>query len=83
MNPFETEKYFVYMWAYPIKAETTSDFERIYGPNGDWVQLFKKGEGYLGTELRRDVSNGLRYVTLDLANGHPFNLTKMSLQICH
>ncbi|MCB0214536.1 MAG: hypothetical protein KDJ52_34670 [Anaerolineae bacterium] len=42
-----------------------SILEEIYGPTGDWVQLFQKSDGYLGTELHWDVSNELRYVTLD------------------
>ncbi len=56
---------FVYVWEYIVNEETKSDFERIYGPNGDWVQLFEKSEGYLGTELHRDISENLRYLTTD------------------
>jgi heme-degrading monooxygenase HmoA len=28
-------------------------FERAYGPEGTWAQFFRRGEGYLGTELLR------------------------------
>ena len=42
MNELKTEKPFVYVWEYIVKEETKFDFERIYGPNGDWVQLLKK-----------------------------------------
>ena len=65
MNELEIEKFFVYVWEYIVKEEAKFDFERIYGPNGDWVQLFNKSEGYLGTELHRDISNDLRYLTTD------------------
>lgn len=59
------EKVFVYIWEYVVKAEKKSDFERIYGPDGEWVQLFNKGVGYLGTELHRDLSINHRYLTID------------------
>ncbi|MCB0194441.1 MAG: hypothetical protein KDJ65_21000 [Anaerolineae bacterium] len=61
----KTKKFFVYVWEYRIKEENRDDFEQVYGPTGDWVQLFQKSEGYLGTELHWDVSKALRYVTLD------------------
>jgi heme-degrading monooxygenase HmoA len=56
---------FVYIWEYLVKEEKKSEFEKIYGPEGQWVQLFKKGIGYLGTELHQDTLNPLRYVTID------------------
>lgn len=65
MNELKTEKIFVYMWEYFVKKETKPDFERVYGPDGDWMQLFNKSDGYLGTELHEDISNELRYLTVD------------------
>jgi heme-degrading monooxygenase HmoA len=59
------EKVFVYIWEYIVKAEKKSEFERVYGPDGEWVKLFKQGAGYLGTELHRDTSNTQRYLTVD------------------
>lgn len=65
MNEQETKEIFVYVWEYTVKREAQADFERMYGPQGDWVQLFQKSEGYLGTELHHDISEELRYVTAD------------------
>jgi len=65
MNEPETKNIFVYVWEYFVKKEAQADFERIYGPNGDWVQLFEKSEGYLGTVLHRNISEKLRYLTTD------------------
>ena len=59
------EKVFVYIWEYIVKAEKKSEFERVYGPDGEWVKLFKQSVGYLGTELHRDTSNTQRYLTVD------------------
>jgi hypothetical protein len=30
-------------------------FEEVYGPGGEWEQFFRQGDGYVGTELLRDV----------------------------
>ena len=65
MNEPETINIFAYVWEYFVLKEALADFEKIYGPNGDWVQLFEKSEGYLGTELYRDMSKELRYLTTD------------------
>ncbi len=65
MNKPGRQEIFVYVWEYVVKEEAQADFERIYGPQGDWVQLFRKGEGYLGTKLHQDVANGRRYLTTD------------------
>lgn len=40
-------------------------FEKTYGPHGDWVTLFKTGEGFLRTELVRGTANPQQYLTLD------------------
>ena len=51
------------LWAYRVEPSWAALFEAIYGPEGDWAQLFGQAEGYRGTELlRRDDG---RYVTID------------------
>lgn len=45
-----------------------SKFEKIYGPEGDWVQLFKKAKGYIATDLHQDISNANRFITIDSWN---------------
>jgi heme-degrading monooxygenase HmoA len=41
------------------------EFERVYGPDGDWARFFGQGEGYVGTELLRDVEAPGRYLVID------------------
>ena len=65
MDKPKQKKVFVYVWEYIVKSEKKSDFERIYGVDGDWAKLFKRDAGYLGTELHQDISNKLRYITVD------------------
>jgi heme-degrading monooxygenase HmoA len=43
----------------------SGDFERVYGPEGEWAQFFRQGRGYVGTELLRDVEQPGRYVVVD------------------
>jgi heme-degrading monooxygenase HmoA len=57
------------VWEFSIPAERVAEFERVYGPEGEWAALFRHGEGYLGTELLRDEREDERepgrYLTLD------------------
>jgi quinol monooxygenase YgiN len=56
---------FTYIWEYFVNEECRSEFEQAYGSDGDWVMLFSKADGYLGTELHQDISNLSRYITID------------------
>ena len=50
---------------FSYQAREPAEFERIFGPNGDWAQFFRRGRGYVGTELLRDVGASGRYVVVD------------------
>ena len=41
------------------------EFERVYGPEGEWAAFFRSGRGYVGTELLRDVEVPGRYLVVD------------------
>ena len=56
---------FVYVWQYEVRPDTVEEFERVYGPGGEWTELFERAQGYLRTELHRDVDEPLRYITFD------------------
>jgi len=56
---------YVIIWEYQVKAERLVAFEKIYASNGAWAELFRKEEGYLGTELLRDSNQPQRYITID------------------
>jgi heme-degrading monooxygenase HmoA len=55
---------YVIVWEYRVRAERTAAFERAYGPDGDWVSLFRGHAGYLGTDLVRGDETAA-YVTID------------------
>lgn len=56
---------FVRIWRYRVRPGRDARFEEAYGPDGTWVQLFRRGAGYLGTELLRDDAGAGVYVTID------------------
>jgi heme-degrading monooxygenase HmoA len=51
------------LWTYDVRPEAADLFERGYGPAGAWVALFRRAEGYLGTELLRGPASS--YLTID------------------
>jgi hypothetical protein len=53
------------LWIFHIKPANERAFRRIYGPGGDWTQLFAKDPNYIGTELLRHATSMLYYVTVD------------------
>ena len=55
----------IIIWKYQVKAESVAEFEKRYNPNGTWANLFKKNNGYLGTEFLHDEEKPDFYVTID------------------
>lgn len=56
---------YLIIWEYQAKEDCVAAFEEIYGENGQWAQLFRKNDGYVGTELLYDSSQLHRYMTID------------------
>ena len=56
---------FIAIWKYVVDPQFLKAFEKSYGPSGAWVQLFKTGDGYLGTELMRLSGHPNVYLTID------------------
>ena len=56
---------YVYVWDYVVAAHRIEDFKRVYGREGDWVQLFRLAPGYVRTELHRDCHQPDRFLTID------------------
>ena len=56
---------YVIIWEYQVKANQLTEFEDIYSAHGLWVKLFRKAEGYQGTELLRDPDQPQHYITID------------------
>ena len=50
---------------FSYEVRETAEFERVYGPEGEWARFFRQGRGYVGTELLRDVEAPGRYLVVD------------------
>lgn len=48
-----TSPIFIRIWEFIPAPGREEAFERIYGPDGAWAQLFGLALGYLGTDLER------------------------------
>lgn len=57
---------YVVFWRFRTLRGRESEFERAYGPSGEWSRLFQRGEGYLGTEVFRRAEDPREYLALDL-----------------
>ena len=57
---------FAVIWEFRVRSGMEEAFEAAYGPEGDWVRLFRKSPEYVRTELIRDVKDRGRYLTIDV-----------------
>lgn len=56
---------YVIVWEFRIRPGVEAEFVEKYGPEGAWARLFRKSDGYIRTELVRDVIVERRFLTLD------------------
>jgi heme-degrading monooxygenase HmoA len=50
---------------FSYEVRDAAEFERVYGPDGEWAEFFRRGAGYIGTELLRDIELASRYLVID------------------
>jgi heme-degrading monooxygenase HmoA len=55
---------FVRVWEYDVVPASAEEFQRAYGSAGAWAQLFRRADGFVGTELFR---SGLTTTQRELA----------------
>jgi heme-degrading monooxygenase HmoA len=53
------------VWEYLVKTECIDEFMRFYAPDGAWVQLFRKGKGFVRTKMIRTPEKPNRFLTVD------------------
>jgi heme-degrading monooxygenase HmoA len=56
---------YVLLWRFRSLVGRESEFEQAYGPSGEWTQLFRRADGYLGTELLRRSDDPREYLAID------------------
>jgi heme-degrading monooxygenase HmoA len=50
---------------FSYEVHDAAEFERVYGPAGEWAEFFRQSSGFIGTELLRDVEAPGRYLVID------------------
>ena len=60
-----TEWGYLIIWEFRVRIGMEKRFDAAYRSGGEWARFFKRGKGYVGTELNRDVRDPQRFVTLD------------------
>jgi len=65
IRPRATTGSYACVWEFRVRPAFVAEFERAYGPNGEWAALFRQAEGFVRTELHRDVDDPLRFITVD------------------
>ena len=53
------------LFEYRARPGSEEEFERLYGPGGEWARFFAPADGYLGTELHRNLADPTRYFLID------------------
>jgi len=65
-KPQKGSSVFVIVWEFRCRQARRREFQNAYSSNGTWARFFRRGEGYLRTELLRDREDPLRYLTIDV-----------------
>ena len=53
------------IWNFEVRPEFVNEFESVYGPDGDWAQLFRRSDLYRGTELIKKQDSPAIYEVID------------------
>ncbi|HEY6351908.1 MAG TPA: antibiotic biosynthesis monooxygenase family protein [Candidatus Angelobacter sp.] len=56
---------YVIVWEFRARPGAEAEFVEKYGPEGTWARFFRQSDGYIRTELVRDVTVEGRFLTLD------------------
>jgi heme-degrading monooxygenase HmoA len=56
---------YIIIWQYKINPAYRSEFETLYGQDGDWIKLFKRSDQFIETEFYQCKEDEERYITID------------------
>ncbi len=56
---------FLVVWEFKIKPDCLEKFLRVYGPEGDWAQLFANDCNFQKTVLVQEAGSELVFLTMD------------------
>lgn len=56
---------YLVVWQFRPRPGAERQFEEAYGARGRWAHLFATADGFIRTELNRDLKDLDRYLTID------------------
>ena len=55
----------IIIWEFTVREEYIGEFISGYDSNGDWANVFRRADGYIGTELLRSSHDRNIFLTID------------------
>jgi quinol monooxygenase YgiN len=53
------------MWQFDVKKGHETEFERLYGVEGEWTAVNRHTRSYLGSSFLRDQNSSSRYIVIE------------------
>jgi quinol monooxygenase YgiN len=53
------------MWQFEVKKGSETEFEELYGVDGEWTAMNRHTRSYLGSSFLRDQSRPSRYMVIE------------------
>ena len=53
------------MWQFDVKNGRETEFEQLYGVNGEWTAMNRHTRSYLGSSFLRDQNRVSRYIVIE------------------
>ncbi len=53
------------MWQFDVKHGRETEFEQLYGADGEWTAINRRTRSYLGTSFLRDQNRLSRYIVIE------------------
>ena len=53
------------MWQFDVKDGRETDFEQLYGEDGEWATMNRQTRSYLGSSFLRDQNRAMRYIVIE------------------
>jgi len=53
------------MWQFDVRHGHESEFEQLYGVEGEWTAMNRLSRSYLGTSFLHDQNRSSRYIIIE------------------
>lgn len=53
------------MWQFDVRDGRETEFEQMYGADGEWTAMNRRTRSYLGTSFLRDQNRPSRYIVIE------------------